>query len=90
MNKGFVECNGVAAPRDDLIDIFPQGVTILDGQVLIDAAGNAQAWMDTPAAGRRDHELPEFADRDRPFADLGKGFDDTDDVTAGDRGLEPQ
>ena len=90
VDEGFVQLQRVAAPLDDLVDVLAQRVAVLDGEVLVDAARDAQPRMDAPAAGRGDHLLAEFADEDRPFADLGKGFDHADDVALRDRRLEAE
>ena len=44
--------------------------------------------MDAPAAGCGDHLLTEFANEDRPLADLGESFDHADDVSLRDWRLE--
>src|SRR5665213_921826 len=89
-DEGFVQFQCVTAPFDDLIEVFPQGIAVLDRQVLVNAAWHAQPRMNAPAARRGDHLLAELADENRPLAHLGEGFDHADDVPLRDRRLKPE
>ena len=80
-HEGFVECQGLAAPADDLVDVAAERVAVFHRQVLVDAAGDAEPRVNAPAAGGGDHLLPVFANEDRPFTDFGKFLQNPDDVS---------
>ncbi len=90
VHEGLVQRQRLAAPPDDPVDVAAQRVAALDRQVLVDAAGHAEAGVDAPAASRRDHLLAELADEDRPTADLGEALHHADDVAFRDGRLEAE
>ncbi len=82
--KALVQFRRSQHQLEDLVDVACEARRGFSTDGFVDPARDAQARVDAPTAGCGDHLLTEFANEDRPLADLGEGFDHADNVALGD------
>ena len=80
----------LARPGDDLVDIAPQCVALVDMQRLVHAAGNDAGAVDALADDVADDLLAPLARHHAALGEIGEGRCDADDVALADFAVEAE